>query len=356
MYDREMDPSSPIIQKLQEKAGREWPHLIAARRRAIDTRERLRTLLHDQDPSDTSIVVFGSLARGEYTPQSDLDWTLLIDGQADETHYAQVQEISRRLAAAQFHEPGPTGLFGNVAFSHPILHQIGGQDDTNKNTTQRILLLLESLPIGKDEAHERVLRLVLTRYVAEDRGLLFGSGKRFIPHILLNDIVRYWRTITVDFVAKQRERTSGWALRTIKLRLSRKLIFVNGLLTCFGCALRDVRPVDAAGHFVVPEMVRFLREQIRRTPLESLAEVLLRPEVTPETVRRLFDAYNDFIGLLADGDKRERLKKLPADAIGEDALFREARTLGVRFQDGLDRLFFEEDALLRELIRKYGVF
>lgn len=352
----EMAPTSPLIQKLQEKADREWPHLAAARRRAVETREQLRTLLRDQDPSDTSIVVFGSLARGEYTPQSDLDWTLLIDGQADETHYAQVQEISRQLAAAQFHEPGPTGLFGNVAFSHPILHQIGGQDDTNKNTTQRILLLLESRPIGKEEAHERVLRLLLTRYVAEDRGLLFGSGKRFIPHILLNDIVRYWRTITVDFVAKQRERTGGWALRTIKLRLSRKLIFVSGLLTCFGCSLRDVRPVDAAGHFVVPEMVHFLRDQIRRTPLESLAEVLLRPDVTPGTVRLLFDAYDDFIGLLADEDKRARLKKLPADELGEDALFREARDLGRRFQDGLDRLFFEEDALLRELIRKYGVF
>ncbi len=27
---------------------------------------------------------------------------------------------------------------------HDIIHQIGGQYDTNKNTTQRILLLLES--------------------------------------------------------------------------------------------------------------------------------------------------------------------------------------------------------------------
>ena len=350
------EPSSPLIQQLQEKADREWPHLAAARRWAVETRERLHRLLRDQDPSDTSIVVFGSLARGEYTPQSDLDWTLLIDGQADETHYAQVQEISRRLAAEQFHEPGPTGLFGNVAFSHPIIHQIGGQDDTNKNTTQRILLLLESLAIGKDEAHERVLRLVLTRYVAEDRGLLFGSRKLFIPHILLNDIVRYWRTITVDFVAKQRERTGGWALRTIKLRLSRKLIFVSGLLTCFGCALRGERPVDAEDHIVVPEMVRFLRDQIRRTPLESLAEVLLRPAVQPATVRQLFDAYDDFIALLGDEDKRNHLKKLPADEIGRDPLFTEARKLGFRFQDGLDRLFFEEDDLLRMLIRKYGVF
>jgi hypothetical protein len=28
-----------------------------------------------------------------------------------------------------------------MAFSHGIVHRIGGQNDTNKNTTQRILLL-----------------------------------------------------------------------------------------------------------------------------------------------------------------------------------------------------------------------
>src|SRR6185295_11361298 len=103
--------------------------------------QRLSALLRDQEPSDTSIVVFGSLARGEYTEGSDVDWTLLIDGQADEGHYAQAQAIGRLLEGSGFHQPGPTGVFGNFAFSHPILHQIGGQDDINKNTTQRILLL-----------------------------------------------------------------------------------------------------------------------------------------------------------------------------------------------------------------------
>ena len=32
---------------------------------------------------DTSIVVFGSLARSELTSGSDLDWVLLVDGFAD---------------------------------------------------------------------------------------------------------------------------------------------------------------------------------------------------------------------------------------------------------------------------------
>ncbi|WP_437726171.1 nucleotidyltransferase domain-containing protein [Sorangium sp. So ce861] len=348
------------IERIGEKAGRSWPSIEAAARLSAETRARLAALLREQIPCDTSAVVFGSLARGEYTTGSDLDWTLLIDGQADEGHFSQVQAITRILKEAKFHEPGPTGVFGNVAFSHPILHQIGGQEDTNKNTTQRILLLLESLAIGKPDAHERVIRLVLSRYVEDDRGLHYGSKREIIPMFLLNDIVRYWRTVAVDFVYKQRERSSGWALRNAKLRMSRKLIFVSGLITCFGFELfgKDRATwADDGDRISTPALVRFLRERIRVTPLESLAEVLLRPAISAETARTLFDSYDAFLDLLSNEEERGRLKQLPLDEqLGHDPTFKRVRDIGREFQRGLDRLFFEEDPELRKLIQTYGVF
>src|ERR1700761_1684413 len=108
--------------RLEEKTDRRYENLSAARKRSAETLDRLDGLLRGEAPSDTSIVVFGSLARGEYTPGSDVDWTLLIDGQADEGHYEAARSITAALKEARFHEPGPTGVFGNVAFSHPILH------------------------------------------------------------------------------------------------------------------------------------------------------------------------------------------------------------------------------------------
>jgi predicted nucleotidyltransferase len=188
--------------------------LPEARVASLKIREELDALLIKEvgkyTSEDTSLVVFGSLARGEWTSGSDLDWTYLIDGQANSDHLRIAQKIHNVLRD-RFTEPGQTGTFGNMAFSHEIIHQIGGQNDTNKNTTQRILLLLESTPIGKrTQAYDRVIWGVINRYLDEDTHLLSRDSTRYrVPRFLLNDIVRFWRTMAVDFASKQKGSRRG---------------------------------------------------------------------------------------------------------------------------------------------------
>jgi len=67
---------------------------------------------------DTSLVVFGSLARGEWTAGSDLDWTYLIDGQANSDHLRISQKIQEVLEEAHYLPPGGTGIFGNMQPRH----------------------------------------------------------------------------------------------------------------------------------------------------------------------------------------------------------------------------------------------
>jgi len=100
------EPESQVL-ALQRKLGTEWPHLAAARERAIEKRNDLRAALSGDDSEDTSIVVFGSLARDEFTPDSDIDWTLLVDGFADTQHLSVARKTAEVVSVYSEKEPGP---------------------------------------------------------------------------------------------------------------------------------------------------------------------------------------------------------------------------------------------------------
>jgi predicted nucleotidyltransferase len=339
--------------------------LRTCREVALKTREELDQLLSKEisgyTSEDTSLVVFGSLARGEWTSRSDLDWTYLIDGGANSDHLVIAQNINEVLEKAGFQRPGPTETFGNMAFSHDLVHQIGGQNDTNKNTTRRILLLLESRAIGKrTDAYERVIRGVINRYLEEDNHLLTHDSKRYrVPRFLLNDIVRFWRTMAVDFASKQRDRAGkGWGLRNAKLRMSRKLIFASGLLVCFSAYLDpDLQTKISTDQKdgIKLTLLQHIRDCVRLTPLEILAKSMERYGVSQSIAKNLFDAYTEFLKLLSDDKSRTALENLRSSDSRTDPTFRKIREISTVFEGALDHIFFK-NKLIEPLTRKYGVF
>jgi hypothetical protein len=295
------------------------------------------------------------------TSGSDSDWILLVDGQASPEHLDHEHAISGQLKNAGFAEPGRSGMFGCMIGSHDIVHQIGGEDDTNSNTTRRVLLLLESWPIGNREAYDRVRRQILNRYLKDDRGLHRGSGHLKVPRFLLNDLTRYWRTVTVDFVYKQRaEAGRKWALRNAKLRMSRKLVFASGLLRCFFCHLDDAavaaREALTPPRHDVSKLLLYLENQLKQTPLMLLARAVSRPALDKSTGRKLFASYNQFLSLLDNEDKRKHLAHLMPDQMDTSPVWREIRETSHDFQTGLKELFFGVDEELRTLTTEYAVF
>jgi predicted nucleotidyltransferase len=226
------------VEELERQFGASWQFLAAARIKAEQQLNQLQDACHSLIPPDTSLVVFGSLARKEFTEASDVDWTLLVDGISIPEHAMVARLIGKKLEELGLNPPGQTNTFGNIAASHNLIHFIGGEDDTNANTTRRSLLLMEAHSIGDSSAFNRVRNNILKRFLEEDLGLWRRSTHTKIPHFLLNDFARYWRTMTVDFADKQHDRFhDGFALRNIKLRFSRKLMYISGLLACLRCQL-----------------------------------------------------------------------------------------------------------------------
>jgi len=352
-------PTSGQVDLLRDRLGVEWPHITVARRESGDLLRNLGTVLHPllHPQKDATCVVFGSLARREFTSGSDLDWTLLVDGYAEAEHLGLANRLEGRLQEAKLRPPTRGGAFGQLTFSHDLIHRIGGDDDTNRNTTQRLLLLLESAPVGNTGAYDRVVRQVLTRYVEED---LIGARDTpyGVPRFLLNDVVRYWRTMAVDFAHKRRARSAkGWALRTAKLRMSRKLMYASGLLSCFSCGfLLPAR--DTPNRFAsTRDVVDHLLSLVRTTPLDVVAGVMMAYfDELSGPAARLFAAYDEFLGLLDDPGRRKRLDELAPGDVDDDLDYRAARELGVRFEDALTEIFFDRDTPVRELTRRYGLF
>lgn len=358
-----MTATSDPIADLERATGTNWSAIKGAATAATEKRNTLVDELTKAKlvPPDSTFVMFGSLARNEVTAGSDLDWTLLVDGQCDTRHLDVTKEI-KRLVEKDNKPPGPTALFGTMAFSHELVHLIGGEADSNRNTTRRILLLLESRGLVDDDpVRDRVLRSVLKRYLQEDLGYhAFHEWKRRVPRFLLNDIVRFWRTMTVDYATKRRDRDGkGWALRNFKLRLSRKLTFTAGLAMCMSCqlcppeALVDAKFDEPADFYA--ELENYLVGFSNKPPLQVVAELVLYFRAY-DAGKAIFDAYDQFLTLLGDSTKRERLEKLGAEDAGSDPVFTETRAVGTAFQDGLTKLFFETDAELTKAIQRYGVF
>ena len=345
------------LHDLSTRTGEPWPAIFAARATTERLVEKLRAGLAEFEDPNYSIVVTGSLGRGEASEGSDADWILLVDGLSNPDHGPIRQKIAVRFAELGFEPPGGTGTFGDLVTGHELVHYIAGTRDTNLNLTRRILLLSESRALTGDSIRRRVIQNVIGRYVIHDPSVRRGETHT-IPLFLLNDVVRYWRTVASDYASKMWEsHHHEWAIRNIKLRFSRKILFVWGLLASFAGELFVGSTFDG----VTDEQERLIHlaslvgEQTEVPPLDLLARIVL--ETSDEALaRQIFGAYDEFLRVLSDPVSRDELKRLPFADRDKDGAYGALRAVSREFRKGINALFFARHRKLADLIRDYGVF
>ena len=278
--------------------------------------DKIRNHLRELSLGDTVVLACGSYARREASPQSDIDYFMISDsaGRAP----ALIESVRSEIERIVPNIPSKDGAFAVEVDRGEILDNIGGDNDSNQNITRRILFLLEGEWLFNEQGFGRFRREILERYIRE------GMTDHQLALFLLNDIIRYYRTVAVDYEFKisENSNTKPWAIRNIKLVFSRKLLYASGL---FSIAMTADRSRD--------EKIEILEELFGRPVMERMISICGKARM-----ESVLASYNRFLDILEDAMAREHLETLQKSNRG-DARFRHIKNEGHHFTRELLKLF-----------------
>lgn len=267
---------------------------------ALIRKELQQALDHGPYSDAITLVATGSYGRGEATAESDMDWFMIFnrDQPAEEVIADEIEKINQIISKHAPKSAGDTGTFGKDAvlqFS-AILRNIGGEYDTNETLTRRLLFLLEGTWLYGDQRFHEYREQLLEKYIKPN------SPKAQIPRFLLNDIIRYYRTIATDFEFKTSEKKKEWGLRNIKLRFSRKLIYFSGVIVA--AELHDLdqqKKIDRARQLFDKPVLKRIKSL--STGIAAKSDV--------------FSAYESFTQEIADPAIRGKLEQVRKESRDE---------------------------------------
>ena len=195
------------------------------------------------------IFATGSFGRLEASEGSDLDAFIVGCPSACEDMKEQLHPLDEKIIVgrivecirtASLPDPDRDGEFLRFISFHNLVGNIGLPEDEIRNTlTPRLLLLLESKPIVNGGIYEDVLKSVVDLYWRDYEDF---SGN-FRPTFLINDILKYWRILCVDYESKMTEHLGGppevIEARKFKRRAKNLKLRYLRMMTCFSiiCAL-----------------------------------------------------------------------------------------------------------------------
>ena len=285
-------------------------------------RRRLASI--ELDENDV-VLTCGSYARREASIASDIDFFIITSrptpqsGQScDMDDLPWVKSVRDAIGEIVPIEPAAGGAFSKVEPRDDMLVNIGGEQDNNQKITRRMLFLLEGEWLFNEDGLRQVRRQILERYIRDT------MTDHQLALFLLNDVIRFYRTLAVDYEFKTGEGESPkpWGIRNIKLVFSRKLLYASGL---FSVALTADRTRD--------RKITILENLFEMPVIDRMIDICGR-----DKLERVLKCYDYFLERLEDTNVRERLNTLQMHERG-DILFRELKNEGHHFTRELLKLF-----------------
>jgi Putative nucleotidyltransferase DUF294 len=270
-----------------------------ARDYSLERLSQLREKLEPVKPllAEHPLCVYatGSYGRLEAWSGSDADLFFLYDNADDPERFPLTKfiRLSARLIEATEEMGFPPfsgdGKYLEIQYVGEMEQVLGSPRDDSLNAfTARMLLLLESQPVYDEAVYTRLLERIVGFYYRD-----FGDhADTFLPAFLLNDILRFWRTLTLNYEHHRLKllelagdelalKKAGSALKNYKLKVSR-------LATCFSMVANlSAEPV--------PVTVETVLELCRMTPAERFERLRVQGQTANGLIDQLFEIYDMFL-------------------------------------------------------------
>lgn len=231
--------------------------------RVAALRDAIQGLAEPIDLENLTIFTVGSYGRLEASPHSDIDLFFVYTKTPEQRRTSEIRLFGRLIEKVEELEFPPLSNDAEYLKSHEsedVLQHLGSSlDDFHNYFTTRMLLLLESRCLYGEKSYKNVVNDILESYQRD-----YPSHEdNFRPWFLLNDIMRFWKTLLLNYENKRNrgdvDRTTKQRVRNFKLKFSRAT-------TCFAtiCAVGSIQ-----GHVGIED----LKTIVSSTPRERLLRV-----------------------------------------------------------------------------------
>jgi hypothetical protein len=276
-----------------------------------DVRAELAARLSSIAPPQVAIYVTGSFGRLEarYPAGSDLDVFFLYapdddpEGDKDLPRLEWFRLIAGTIDVAEKLRFEPFSKDGEFLKAHNVKRigrQLGSRHEDAENVfTARILLLLESQYLVNERLYDELLLETIKFYFGD----YATNRERFRPQSLINDILRYWRTLCLNYehsrnkLRSSTDDSEGQAAFRAKSTLDNLKLRHSRLALCF--SMIAVLGSEPAG--MSPERVRELCRIVPSERWEHAADQCRENRARAHAVmRELLARYEEFLELAAD--------------------------------------------------------
>jgi hypothetical protein len=304
--------------------------------RLRDLRDGVAQLADLGGNTNLCIYATGSYGRREANEFSDLDLFFIHTGTAETPLHktskalldADLIRLGRKLGFPEF---SGYGEYLEIHYLEEVRRTLGSREDDWRNYfTGRLLLLLESVPVHNDALYEKMLSEIIDMYYRD----YHDHVDAFRPLFLVNDIIRFWKTLCLNYEHGRGRPTDDDAKRNANHLKNLKLKF-SRLLTCYSTLI-----ALTAQERVSPEAVLAL---VHEPPLRRLEDAAAKIGEGEKLLQPIQGEYAWFLQAMAR-PKSELLEWISEKSTRDEA-FTHARAFGRGIYDLLVKVPRDEQTL-----------